>query len=493
MEYVRRRLVEEALREGYNLTAEAISLLESQEDPLGKLKEIIRCLRTSRDDVVVVDVEHIKEVSLKNVGKGNVVSEIVVEKTPLEGWAPNIEVDERCLKHYGIEGTTKEFQKYFNSRYMKLKSILEKRGGPFSRIIDIMKSPKGSEATLLVMLLEKVEKEQSIILQVEDDSSAVKLLAPKKDSELIKKVGSLLVDQVFGVRVVKVDNSLFVKDVFLPDIPVKWRTMDEDVQEVNVVLLSDLHVGSKKFRRDLWEDFLDWLSNSHDPEVEKIRYIVIAGDIVDGVGVFPKQDKELEYTSVMQQMEEVAKLFSGIPEQIKLIISVGNHDPVVKALPQPPLPKKYRKILEKYGEYIFVGNPALIKLENRRLLVYHGQGLDDIIQHLPNVSYSTLGREIKNVLETLIRSRHLAPIYGESTPVLPIPEDLLVIEDIPHILHTGHVHVMYAGNYREVVLVNSGTWQDQTSYQREVGLEPTVGTAVIVDLKTLSVKVKKFA
>jgi len=60
------------------------------------------------------------------------------------------------MKHYRIEGKITEFQKYFNSRYMKLKSILEKRGESFSRIIDVMRSPKGSEATLIVMLLEKV-------------------------------------------------------------------------------------------------------------------------------------------------------------------------------------------------------------------------------------------------------------------------------------------------------------------------------------------------
>ncbi|MEM3495048.1 MAG: DNA polymerase II small subunit, partial [Nitrososphaerota archaeon] len=103
-----------------------------------------------------------------------------------------------------------------------------------------------------------------------------------------------------------------------------------------------------------------------------------------------------------------------------------------------------------------------------------------------------LEREIQNVLETLIQCRHLAPIYGENTLILPTQEDLLVIEDIPDILHTGHVHVAYAGNYREVVLINSGTWQEQTSYQREVGLEPTVGTVVLLNLKTLSAKLKKF-
>lgn len=494
MEYLRRRLVEEALREGYNLTSEAISILESQENPLETLRQIIRHLKTSRPEVIIVDSSHIKEVGLKIVDAGYPVSDILIEKAPLEEWVPNIEIDERFLEHYKIEGEIDEFKNYFKNRYLKLKSILEKRGEAFSKIIDVLKNPKGSEATLAVMLMEKIEKEQSILLQVEDDTGAARLVAPRKDAELARKVEKLVADQVFGVKVSKVDNSFIVRDVFMPDIPMKWRSISEDnIPEVYIALISDLHVGSKKFRRDLWESFLDWLSSSRDPEVKRLRYIVVAGDIVDGVGVFPKQEKELEYTSIIQQIDEVAKLFSEIPKDIRVIISVGNHDPVVRALPQPPLPDKYRKRLEKDREYIFVGNPAYIKVENRSLLVYHGQSLDDIIQYLPNTSYSMLDREIKNVLETLIQCRHLAPIYGENTPILPTPKDMLVVEDIPDILHTGHVHVAYVGNYREVVLVNSGTWQEQTSYQREVGLEPTVGTAVLVNLKTLSTRLKKFA
>ncbi|MCS7126444.1 MAG: DNA-directed DNA polymerase II small subunit [Aigarchaeota archaeon] len=492
MEYVRKKLVEEALREGYNLTLEAISTLESLQNPIEVLREVIKYLKTTKPDVIVINNEHIGEVGSKTVESAYAFSEVVFEKSLLKEWTPSIDIDERYLKHYEIEGKIVEFQNYFNSRYAKLKNILEQRGGPSSRLTDALKSLKGTELFLVVMLLEKKETEQSVILEVEDNTSTTRIVIPKKDSELIKKAEKLLLDQVFGVRVVKINNTLIPRDIFLPDIPIKSRRIDREAPEVSIVLVSDLHVGSKKFRRDSWEEFLDWLNNSRDPEAKRVGYLLIAGDIVDGVGIFPHQEKELEYTSVVQQIEELNRLLSEIPKHIKVIISVGNHDPVEKALPQPPLSKKYRAMLEKDREYVFIGNPASIKVEGRRLLVYHGQSLDDIIQHLPNVSYSILGREIKNVLEVLLQCRHLAPIYGENTPILPTPEDLLVIEDVPDIVHTGHVHVAYVGNYREVLLVNSGTWQDQTSYQRELGLEPTVGTMVLVDLKTLTAKLKKF-
>jgi len=41
-----------------------------------------------------------------------------------------------------------------------------------------------------------------------------------------------------------------------------------------------------------FSDFVSWLS-SPDPVARKIRFVLICGDIVDGVGIYPNQDKEL--------------------------------------------------------------------------------------------------------------------------------------------------------------------------------------------------------
>ncbi|MCD6312841.1 MAG: hypothetical protein J7L79_03400, partial [Thaumarchaeota archaeon] len=175
------------------------------------------------------------------------------------------------------------------------------------------------------------------------------------------------------------------------------------------------------------------------------------------------------------------------------IIGPGNHDPIQRALPQPPLQEKYRSILERSGRrIIFVGNPAYLKLCGRSFLIYHGQGLDDVIQNLPGFSHNNLRKSLGKLLEVLLKHRHLCPVYGESTPILPIKEDLLVIDRVPNILHTGHVHVAYAGSYKGIRLINSGTWQEQTSYQRSVGLEPTVGVMILINLKDLSIKVRQF-
>ncbi len=88
-------------------------------------------------------------------------------------------------------------------------------------------------------------------------------------------------------------------------------------------------------------------------------------------------------------------------------------------------------------------------------------------------------------MKLLLQSRHLAPIYGQRTPIAPEKRDFMVIERVPDIFHTGHIHVLGHGTYRGILMVNSGAWQDQTQYQKKMGLEPTPGIVPIVNLQTL--------
>ena len=83
----------------------------------------------------------------------------------------------------------------------------------------------------------------------------------------------------------------------------------------------------------------------------------------------------------------------------------------------------------------------------------------------------------------LLKARHLGPIYGGSTPIAPESEDMLVIDDVPDIFQTGHVHISGIETYKGVLLLNSG--KKQTGFQASVGITPTPGIAILVNLKTL--------
>lgn len=479
--------MEKAARRGYVITRNALELLEKSEAPLEILEKAMIKLERSGLRSALIDesvLRGVMEVSEEASG------ELVAVKQAEELEEPPIEVDERFLREWRIQGSSQEFREYFMSRYEKLSRILK---GRLSGVIDLksaLKLREGQEAYVVAMLLEKRESKKVWILRVDDPSAEARVIFPKSRG-LNEDLDTLLRDAVFGIKVSKSGESLMAEEVILPEVAAEDRR--EAGHELYACLISDIHLGSKHFRADLFESFLDWINRGRDPEVRKLRFLVIAGDLVDGVGVYPNQHKELEVFSVEEQLRRLSKLLEDVPEKVKIIIGPGNHDPIQRALPQPPLQKKYRSILERSGKrIIFVGNPAYVTICGRSFLIYHGQGLDDVVQSLPGFSHNDLRRKIGKLLEVLLKHRHLCPIYGESTPILPIKEDLLVIDRVPSILHTGHVHVAYAGSYRGIRLINSGAWQEQTSYQRSVGLEPTVGVMVLINLKDLSIKVRQF-
>ncbi|MFV2014469.1 MAG: DNA polymerase II small subunit, partial [Candidatus Heimdallarchaeota archaeon] len=84
-----------------------------------------------------------------------------------------------------------------------------------------------------------------------------------------------------------------------------------------------------------------------------------------------------------------------------------------------------------------------------------------------------------------LRARHLAPIWGAKTPIIPEAKDHLVIERIPDVFHGGHIHINGEGHYRGVQIVNSGTMQSQTSFQKSLNIDPTPGQISLLNLQSL--------
>jgi DNA polymerase II small subunit len=92
----------------------------------------------------------------------------------------------------------------------------------------------------------------------------------------------------------------------------------------------------------------------------------------------------------------------------------------------------------------------------------------------------------------LLKKRHVAPQYGGGTRIAPEPEDHLVIDEVPDIFHTGHVHKLGYGTYHNVLTINSSCWQSQTGFQKSVNLDPDVAYAPIVDLSTFELTIRQF-
>ena len=320
---------------------------------------------------------------------------------------------------------------------------------------------------------------------IDDPTGSVDLVA--YDEGARKSAEALFNDQFVVARVAAGrGGALVAREIMSPGVADAASRRSKT--DAYAVFLSDLHVGSRFFLEREFKYFASWLSGP-DPTARRVRFVMLCGDVVDGVGIYPEQDKELLQLTAGAQMSKLASLLSLIPDHIRIFVIPGNHDPGRRALPQPAIPEGVCPDMYAMPNIEMLGNPASVSLNGVRVTMFHGQSADDLVKAAPGLSYD----EPAPVMEALLRARHLSPVYGSQTPIAPETEDMLVIDEAPDILHMGHVHRLGFGKYRGVLMINSGTWQSQTPFQQARGIRPDAGQAVLVNLKTFKVLIKDCA
>ncbi|MGC1708760.1 MAG: DNA-directed DNA polymerase II small subunit [Nitrosotalea sp.] len=378
------------------------------------------------------------------------------------------------------------FTALFSDRYSKLLKIMMQRSQAkkLTPIKNVTDGKLGEETFVAGLLMDRRIDRDVTKLVIDDPTGSVEILV--WNQELQETANSLLMDQFVMVGVTNGKNGGFIaKELLVPDVP--EHIANRSKTETYAVLISDIHVGSRYFMEKEFTEFISWLS-SPDPIARKVRFLLICGDIVDGIGIFPNQDKELLIMDMDDQMAKAAQMLDKIPKHIKTFIIPGNHDPGRRALPQPAIPEKHNMSLWNRENFFMLGNPAFLDLNGVKVLMFHGQSLDDVVGTTPGLSYAQPARAMR----ALLRTRHLSPIYGKRTPIAPELEDFMVINEVPDIFHSGHVHVVDLDMYKGTLMVNSGAWQSQTDYQASGGIVPTPGIAIIVNLATMKVFTKDF-
>ncbi|HML02469.1 MAG TPA: DNA-directed DNA polymerase II small subunit [Candidatus Bathyarchaeia archaeon] len=497
---------------GFQLDEEAfrfLNIVAQTEDPTEVMKEAIKRAGNSPKRPLFIDRSHLEEVT-KELSPGSAES---IPSPPISG-SSEVRESKRAFRPFAKEmeaelsviedptekicttGSMEDYVKYFRDRFEKLQRLLKQRMDTrdASSIKSAFRAQANSRIKIIGMISEKREAKNKVIFKVEDTETSATVLVPQNATqELIEKARSLLLDQVICICCRKGRNNLLIAEDFIwPDAPQKEPKKAS--LPVHAALISDLHVGSKLFMREAFNRFALWLNGKYGNEKHRelaghVKYVVIAGDIVDGIGVYPKQAKELAIRDVSKQYLLAAKFIEQIPDYIEVILIPGNHDATRKALPQPSIPKDYAEALYDSRKIYSLGNPSRVELHNVELLIYHGRSLDDIVGFVPNITYDAPDRAMR----LLMQARHLAPIYGGKTPIAPEGHDYLVMEKIPDIFHAGHVHVVKYDYYKGALLVNSGAWQTQTEFMRRLGFIPVPGVAPIVNLQSLKVTPIDFA
>jgi len=381
-------------------------------------------------------------------------------------------------------GNVNGFIDYFNSRFKQLETILKNRldvrdAVPLSQAL---KLPVKTKFKTIGMVVGKSSRSNRMFLDLEDPESSVTVMV--SGDEALKKGLELLDDQVVCVDGLKYkDDLLIANDIIWPDVPM--HEMGRAEEPACAVFVGDLHVGSRYFRADLFDRFIKWMNMELGPPASRdlasrVKYLVITGDLVDGIGIYPEQLDELTITTQGAQYEEAARLLSLLPQHIEVFVIPGNHDAVRRSLPQPPIPEKYAPALYRDPRVHPLPNPCTLNLHGVKVLLFHGKALDDVLSSTPGHDFHSP----VNGLELLVRCRHIAPIYGQSTPIAPEKVDRLVIGTIPDVVAVGHIHIYQTKKYHNISLISSGSFQAQTPFQRRMKLDPTPGVISVYNLMT---------
>jgi len=406
------------------------------------------------------------------------------------------DVDSEIEIHFDITGSSKtegkmsDMKAFFSDRLEQIRRMMLAGRALPRRPISIVEAWRNRqrhtsreyEVTLVGLVSEpRWSRAGNLSFVIEDETQniACSLKPPAGAAPLHPALDGLMNDDVVGISghfLLGQRSPLFlVNDIHLPPLTQHSKASASADEAVSAAFLSDMHVGSKTFLRPQWEKMIEWFST--EPLAKTVKYFVLSGDGVDGVGIYPGQERHLAITDLFNQYGELALLLEGLPDWVDVIILPGNHDAVRPAEPQPALDPE---IQQDYSDTVFVGNPCEFSLHGVRILSYHGKSIDDFVAGLRSITYSKPEMAMKAMLER----RHLAPSWGGKTPLSPEPEDRMVISQIPDIFVTGHVHGHFVGNHKGTTLVHSSTWQNQTDYQRMLGFQPKPCILTIVNLHT---------
>lgn len=386
------------------------------------------------------------------------------------------------------EGNVASFVTYFRDRIARIREMIDSRRAGMSsgasQNIDTLKNfTDGREVTIIGMILGmSVTKKGNILMKIDDETDEAKVMFMNGTSlaakELYEKSRTLVNDEVIAITGKISGPFIIAKEILWPDVPIKMKNKSED--DASIAFISDLHIGSKLFMEKNFTNFIKWLNGEYGTKKElagKVKYLIIGGDVVDGIGIYPNQDRDLAILDIYEQYRVFTEIIKEVPDYIETFIIPGNHDAVQRAEPQPALTESLLKEFKQNNMHM-IPNPSFLTLHGTEVLIYHGTSLDSVISAIPGMSYA----KPELAMLEILKRRHLSPIYGGNI-IVPSKNDNLVIDRVPNILHMGHIHKNGMTSYHGVDIINSGTWQDRTEYQMIQGHIPTPGIIQVYETK----------
>jgi DNA polymerase II small subunit len=469
---------------GLMLTKDSVELLLQRENWREILEEL------ANEGTFIIDPA-VLEKKISRTKLAGVIEEVEVRRASFIAQAKDRTPNFRVMEEYDVtgksnsEGKIDDFLRLFRSKFELLSGMLKTRHNLSPVPIKSLAGVKEREQIDIIGIVNKkwITKKGHTAFEIEDLDTKCIALAMEKERVVTEKAERILEDNVVGIKGTKWGTDfIIIKEVFWPDMPIRSpKLIDEEVLSGQV---TDLHVGSKLFYEEQFNKFLDYLngkglSEKQQERIGKIQYLFITGDNVAGIGVYPGQLEDLTIKDVYEQYTKLEDLLLQIPEYIQVFMCPGQHDAVRRAEPQPAIDKEFVPRLSKLKNFHFIASPSWVETEGLKNLIYHGPSVHDLIS---SVSFLSMTKPQEGMVE-LLKKRDLMPKYGGKNPYVPEGRDYMVIKEEPDLVWFGDMHHKGYATYRGTSIINSGTWEAQTDFQKKLGHTPTPCIFTTINLK----------
>jgi len=458
---------------------------------------------------IITELDKIASIDIKPTKKLTILTKDILEKSRISWKESKGKTEQNPViikKNYTKTQEKKEvksFVEYYNKRFEYFENLLKSRN-ELTNLSSISRAKKSNSqnSSIIGMISEKqTTRKDNIILTLEDQKEKIKIIASNKNKEILELAKELVLDEVIGIKGATGKEVIFAKEIVLPEVP--NEEIKKANEEIYLACVGDIHFGSKLFMKKEFTKLISWFRGEQGTEeqkrlAEKTKYVVFTGDIIEGVGIYPGQEADLILKDIKEQYNLAYYYLNQIPKDKQIIIFPGNHDVGRLAEPQSPISKKYAKKLYELTNLTSVSNPSVVNIASDisfggfDLLLYHGCSFIYYANLIETIREKGGQDRVDLIMKFLLRRRHLAPVHDSNQFIPDKDFDNLIIDIVPDIFITGHIHRISVAQYKKTTLINASCWAKQSEFQEKNGVIPQPAKLPLINLKTREIKILNF-
>ena len=332
-------------------------------------------------------------------------------------------------------------------------------------------------------------------MNVEDLTGNTNVIFSKNNNILYDKVKKIFLDDIVLIRGNILNGLLLANDLIFPKIKTNSNKKTDD--DCWVAFIADIHCGSINFLEKNFLNFIKWINNKDNSQnysniSKKVKYLFIGGDLIDGVGQYNGQEKDLLIKTINGQYKKAQDLLKLFRNDLQIFVIPGNRDSVWKGEPQPKINQNYFEELKDRENIFFIGNPSTVILEKGiKVFSYHGNNMYNLINEKNEIKNKYKYENPNVLIKEFLNTSQISMPYGDVDFMID-KNNSFILNEIPDIIFTSHFHRSNIDIKNNVLLVNGSCWMKNTKFLEKRGLNPDLCKVPLVNLKTKEVKVLDF-